>query len=140
MKNCKEMTARVLERRDAYVAGQRKTRKTAMRITSAVCAFAVFAAVGVGLWQGGVFNPHLPALEVPNMGTTDKEQPTAPPITIEKDYALAEPVYPEMVQRPVEYEQEAHDAWWNGIREQRAQGPCRPDRWHRWPADRRQYR
>ncbi len=34
---------------------------------------------------------------------------------------LAAPVYPKMAPRPAEYEQTAHDAWWNGVAAQRQQ-------------------
>ena len=119
MKSCKEMTERVLARRDAYEVRQKQKRKAVMRITSAVCAFAVFAAVGVGLWRGGAFDTETPpTLEQPDKETepTIGAENTCPPY-----FALAEPCYPEMVQRPVEYEQEAHDAWYESLRAQRSQ-------------------
>lgn len=70
MKSCNEMVNSLMERLDAYEVRQKQKRKTVMRITSVACAFAVVAAVGVGLWQGGVFDPATPPVEEPNVGTT----------------------------------------------------------------------
>lgn len=119
MKSSKEMVKSLLARRDAYDARRRQQKKTVMRIASAVCAFAVVAAVGVGLWQGGAFDTETPpTLEQPDKETepTIGAENTCPPY-----FALAEPHYPEMVQRPAEYEQEAHDAWYESLRAQRSQ-------------------
>lgn len=70
MKNYKEIAADIFERRDAYVAQQKQKRKTVMKITSVACAFAVVAAVGVGLWQGGAFDTEVPPVEEPNENAT----------------------------------------------------------------------
>ena len=69
MKSCNEMVNSLMERLDAYEVRQKQKRKTVMRITSVACAFAVVAAVGVGLWQGGVFDTETPPVEEPSMGT-----------------------------------------------------------------------
>ena len=53
MKNSEEMVNSLLERRDQYVAEQRKKRKSIVRITSAACSFVLVALLGVGVWQSG---------------------------------------------------------------------------------------
>lgn len=74
MKSCNEMVNSLMERLDAYEVQQKRKRKTVMRITSVACAFAVVAAVGVGLWQGGVFDTEVPpVIEAPSYHT-----PSAP--------------------------------------------------------------
>ena len=69
MKSCNEMVNSLMERLDAYEVQQKQKRKTVMRITSVACAFAVVAAVGVGLWQGGAFDTETPPVEEPSTGT-----------------------------------------------------------------------
>lgn len=76
MKSCNEMVNSLMERLDAYEVRQKQKRKTVMKITSVACAFAVVAAVGVGLWQGGVFGAETPPVEEPSTGTTTA--PTKP--------------------------------------------------------------
>lgn len=118
MKSNQEMIHSVLERRDAYVVRQKQKKNTVMKIVSVVCAFALVATAGVGLWRGGAFDPVPPTLEQPDKETepTIGAENTCPPY-----FALARPQYPEMVQRPAEYEQEAHDAWYESLRAQRSQ-------------------
>ena len=81
MKNYDEIARDVFAYRDEYVARQKRTRKTVMRITSVACAFAVVAAVGVGLWQGGDRDqiPVDPA--TPSQSETTKLTESTPPTT-----------------------------------------------------------
>ena len=78
MKNYDEIARDVFAYRDEYVARQKRTRKTVMRITSVACAFAVVAAVGVGLWQWGVFDTETPLVEEPSTGTTTSQKEIPP--------------------------------------------------------------
>ena len=70
MKNYEEIANTVFERRDAYVARQRQKRRTVIKITSAACV-----ALTVGLWQGGVFDPATPPVDMPG-DTTSTAEPT----------------------------------------------------------------
>ena len=56
MKNYDELTNDLLERRDRYVADQKKKRKRVMGIATALCCFCLVALLGFGMWQGGMFN------------------------------------------------------------------------------------
>ena len=84
MKTSEEMVKSLLARRDAYDACRRQQNKTAMRITSAVCAFVlVAAAVGVGLWQSqGLGQDRQPSAVTQPQGDTEehqeREKPTMP--------------------------------------------------------------
>ena len=76
MKTSEEMVKSLLARRDAYDARRRQQKKTAMRIAIAACAFVLVAAVGVGLWQGGAFNPEsLPVIPPDGADTTTADAP-----------------------------------------------------------------
>ena len=55
MKNYDEITNGLLERRDQYVAEQKKRRKTAVTVTTSLCCFCLVALLGFGAWNGGMF-------------------------------------------------------------------------------------
>lgn len=52
MKSYDELTNNLLERRDCYVAEQKKKRKIVISATTSLCLAALLA---VGMWQGGIF-------------------------------------------------------------------------------------
>ena len=56
MMNCNEMVNRLLERKDQYVAEQKRKRKTAVRITTYAFSFALVILLGVGVWQSNLFD------------------------------------------------------------------------------------
>lgn len=56
MKNYDELTNDLLERRDRYVADQKKKRKRVMCVATSLCCFCLVALLGFGMWQGGMFN------------------------------------------------------------------------------------
>ncbi len=56
MKNYDELTNDLLERRDRYVADQKKNRKRVMGVATSLCCFCLVALLGFGMWQGGMFN------------------------------------------------------------------------------------
>ncbi len=56
MMNRNEMVNRLLERRDQYVAEQKRKRKTAVCITTCAFSLALAALLGVGVWQSNFFD------------------------------------------------------------------------------------
>ena len=56
MKNYDELTNDLLERRDRYVADQKKKRKRVMGVATSLCCFCLVALLGFGMLQGGMFN------------------------------------------------------------------------------------
>lgn len=54
MKNYDEVTHDLLERRDRYVAEQKKKRKRMMGVVSSICCFCLVALIGVGVWRSGM--------------------------------------------------------------------------------------
>ena len=66
MKSYDELTDNLLERRDTYVAEQRRKRKTAMSIATSLCCFCMVVLLGFGAWSSGLFN------EVPLDQTPDE--------------------------------------------------------------------
>lgn len=56
MKNYDELTNDLLERRDHYVADQKKKRKRVMGVATSLCCICLVALLGFGMWQGGMFN------------------------------------------------------------------------------------
>ncbi|MDD6275410.1 MAG: hypothetical protein PUB20_01090 [Clostridia bacterium] len=56
MKNCDEMVNSLLERRDRYVAEQKRKRKIIIRTATSMCCVCLVALLGFGMWQGGMFN------------------------------------------------------------------------------------
>lgn len=75
MKNYEEIANSVFERRDAYVTRQKQKRRTAMKIASATCAFALVALLGVGAWQSGWLTPDTPPVDDPAV-TAPTTEPT----------------------------------------------------------------
>lgn len=55
MKNYDEITNTLLQRRDRYIAQQKKKRKKVMGITIPLFGFCLVTALGVGVWQSGLF-------------------------------------------------------------------------------------
>lgn len=55
MKNCDEMVKDLFERREQYVAEQKRKRKMITRIASSICCVCLVAFMGVGAWQSGIF-------------------------------------------------------------------------------------
>jgi len=60
MKNYDELTNDLLERRDRYVADQKKKRKTITRLTTSICSLVLVTLLGIGVWQSGWLNPVTP--------------------------------------------------------------------------------
>ena len=56
MKNYDELTNDLLERRDRYVADQKKKRKRVMGVATSLCCFCLVALLGFGMWKSGMFN------------------------------------------------------------------------------------
>ena len=65
MKTSKEMVNSLLERRDAYVTRQKQKRRTAMKIASATCAFALVALGAFGVAKSGWLTPDTPPVDDP---------------------------------------------------------------------------
>ena len=77
MKKYDELTARLLERRDSYVAVQAAKRKRIMQVALPMSGGLLAALLCVGLWQGGAFAPAQLPVEAPNEGTTtEATEPT----------------------------------------------------------------
>ena len=53
MKNSNEMFNSLLERRDRYIAEQRRRRKAVVRAVTPVCCFCFAVMIGVGIWRFG---------------------------------------------------------------------------------------
>ena len=62
MKNHDELTSDLLERRDRYVADQKRKRKTAMSIATSFCCVCLVALLGFGMLQGGMFSTTPPII------------------------------------------------------------------------------
>ena len=60
MKNYDELTNDLLERRDRYVADQKKKRKRVMGVATSLCCICLVALLGFGMWQGGTFDAKPP--------------------------------------------------------------------------------
>ena len=54
MKSYEELTNRLLERRDRYVAEQKEKRKRGARVAVSLCGVCAVALLGFGLWQGSL--------------------------------------------------------------------------------------
>ena len=65
MKSYDELTNSLLERRDTYLAEQRKRRKTMVNIATSLCCFCMVVLLGFGAWNSGLFNK-LPLDETPD--------------------------------------------------------------------------
>lgn len=55
MKNCDEMVNSLLERREQYVAEQKRKRRIITRTATSMCCVCLVALLGVGIWQSGMF-------------------------------------------------------------------------------------
>ena len=99
---------------DALLAENLHYRRPARRWWTAAVALAACVALvlgGVTLW------PYLGGNTPP---------PIHGPVT-PVSISLATPVYPEMSQRPAEYEEAAHQAWWDDVYAQRRQAQGNTD-------------
>ncbi len=54
MKNYDELTDGLLERRDHYVAEQKRKKRRALGITTSLCCFCTVALLSLGMWQDNV--------------------------------------------------------------------------------------
>ena len=77
MKNCDEMVNSLLERRDRYVAEQKRKRTMITRTATSMCCVCLVALLGFGIWQGGMFNttPPISAEDSINIGEKDYIEP-----------------------------------------------------------------
>lgn len=73
MKNYDETTNDLLERRDRYVADQKKKRKRVMGIATSLCCFCLVALLGFGMWQGGMFDAKPPVTLDDSINIGDKD-------------------------------------------------------------------
>ena len=77
MKNCEEMVNSLFERKDRYVAEQKKKRAVITRAVASVCCFSLVALLGFGLWQGDMFDT-APATTINNsISTPEKDDVVA---------------------------------------------------------------
>lgn len=60
MKNYDELTNNLLERRDRYLAEQKKKRKRVIGLTASLSCICLVALLGFGMWQVGIFNSKPP--------------------------------------------------------------------------------
>ena len=56
MKNYNEVANSVFERREQYETEKKNKRKILTRTLTPVCCFCFMMLLGIGLWQGGMFN------------------------------------------------------------------------------------
>lgn len=56
MKNSKEMVDSLFERRERYIAERKEKRKRTLKISASVLSVCLVAALGIGLWQTGLFS------------------------------------------------------------------------------------
>lgn len=77
MKNCDEMVNSLLERRDTYVAEQKRKRTMIIRTATSMCCVCLVVLLGFGIWQGGMFNttPPITAEDSINIGEKDYIEP-----------------------------------------------------------------
>ena len=73
MKNYDELTNDLLERRDRYVADQKKKRKRVMSVATSLCCFCLVALLGFGMWQGGMFDAKPPITLDDSINIGDKD-------------------------------------------------------------------
>ena len=66
MKTYEEMAEQALDRIHEYEAEQKKRRKTAARIITPAVSFCAVAALGIGVWQMGLFQTEAPITEPDN--------------------------------------------------------------------------
>ena len=97
MKNCEEMTNSLIERRDEYLAEQKKKRKNAAKIIAPVTSICLVVLLGFGAWKTGVLTRNVPVVQG---GTPDNvisepdgndhaaeqpDEPSTPPTPSEDD-------------------------------------------------------
>ena len=97
MKNCEEMTNSLIERRDEYLAEQKKKRKTAAKIIAPVTSICLVALLGFGAWKTGVLTRNVPVVQGDTHDNVISEpdgndhaaeqpdEPTTPPTPSEDD-------------------------------------------------------
>lgn len=95
MKKYDELTARLLERRDSYVAAQAAKRKRMLQVALPMSGGLLAAVIGIALWQGGVFENTPPVTDniqpdtavstTENTSADPKEDATAPTGTVPTD-------------------------------------------------------
>ena len=73
MKNYDETTNGLLDRRDRYVAEQKKKRKRVMGVATSLCCFCLVALLGFGMWQGGMFDAKPPITLDDSINIGDKD-------------------------------------------------------------------
>lgn len=73
-----ELTARLLERRDSYVAAQAAKRKRMLQVALPMSGGLLAAVIGIALWQGGVFENTPPVTDniQPDTATTTDVTPS----------------------------------------------------------------
>ena len=109
MKNCDEMTKSLIERRDEYLAEQKKKRKTAAKILAPVASFCIVALIGIGAWKLGIYTTKPPVADGEIIANTNEkwngenevDEPIQTPIDAEgsekhydEDTAIEEPSTP----------------------------------------------
>ena len=77
MKNCEEMVNSLFERKDRYVAEQKKKRAVITRAVASVFCFSLVALLGFGLWQGGMFDT-TPSATINNSISTNEKDDVVP--------------------------------------------------------------
>ena len=73
MKNCDEMTQSLIERRDEYLAEQKKKRKTAAKIITPVASLCIVALLGFGAWSSGIFTAKPPVADGESIANTNEK-------------------------------------------------------------------
>lgn len=58
MKDYTEIANEIFQRRDMYIANQRKKRKTVVRVTAVICSFALIALIGISVLQSGIISEY----------------------------------------------------------------------------------
>ena len=61
MKNCDEMVCSLLERRDKYIAEQKRKRAGMIHTASSMCCVCLVFLFGFGVWRSGTFDTAPPA-------------------------------------------------------------------------------
>ena len=91
MKNCEEMVNSLFERKDRYVAEQKKKRAVITRAVASVCCFSLVALLGFGLWQGGMFDT-TPSATINNSISANEKDDVVPSTNEKGDVVVNEKV------------------------------------------------
>ena len=77
MKNYDELTNDLLERRNRYIADQKKKRKRVFGVATSLCCFCLVALLSIGVWQGDMFKGKAPITldDSINVGEKDYIEP-----------------------------------------------------------------